>query len=861
MNEKMDTPTRLFLVNGWHIKSSTELDLQGGSISLLSKFSDWFPTSIPSTVLHTLVQNRQYKDPYHGKNLEKIPKDHFLNSWWFLNEFQITAHQLESHAELNFEGINYSANIWLNGKKIASRETITGTFRTFNTDISLILIPGKNVLAVEVFPPKAGDYSIGFVDWNPSPPDNNMGIWRPVYINFTKNVSIKNVFVKSKFPPNDYSNVSLIISVELTNHSKKPIKGYLSGNIGDIQFTQLIELATDETRTVILNAELHPSLNISNPKLWWPNLYGKTHLYTLDMHFKEINGMVSDKTSTKFGIREIKDYFNKSGHRGFIINGEKILIKGAGWVDDLLLGDTEQSLETQIRYVKHMNLNTIRLEGFWGKDHTLYELCDRHGILIMVGWSCHWEHEEYLGKHCDDKYGGILSSYDIELISLSFRDQLIRLRNHPSIFIWTVGSDKLPLPELENKYIDIFNTYDNTRPYLASTGGVGSDTGVIVDAELTSDISGETGVKMLGPYAYTPPVYWYTNKTLGGAYGFNTETGPGAQVPPMESLIKMLPKENLWPIDDMWSYHCGRNVFGALDRFVTAQNNRYGISNGPDDFAKTAQLMNYELMRPMFEAFRANKYHATGVIQWMLNSAWPEMYWQLYDHYLMPNGAFYGAKKACEPIHLIYRYGHNDIFLVNGTLSDQNNLRADIKFYDINSTLMYQKQFTIDSKSNASIQITELPDISKLSNTYFFDLQLIDNIQSVIDRNFYWLSKKPDILDYESDVGEWNFHTPSKEFADFTMLKSMPKAHLEVTHDFKHLKEMQKINVTLKNTANFIAFFVYINLIDPDTRESVIPVFWEDNYISVLPGETRLISGDFLSNCTNPELSVSGLNL
>ncbi|MCK5209598.1 MAG: glycoside hydrolase family 2, partial [Cyclobacteriaceae bacterium] len=382
----------------------------------------------------------------------------------------------------------------------------------------------------------------------------------------------------------------------------------------------------------------------------------------LDLQFKT-KGNTPDTAHTRFGIREVEDYWLNKIHRGYKVNGQEVMIKGGGWTDDLFLMDTDESLEAQVKYVKHMNLNCIRLEGFWGKDHKLYDLCDEHGILLMVGWSCHWEHEQYLGKPVHIKYGGVVEPDDIDLIAKSWEDQVLWLRNHPSIFVWAVASDFIPHPDLERKYVETFNRYDTTRPYLNSTGGVGSDQAIITSAEIVSEISGSSGVKMLGPYAYTPPVYWFTDKNLGGAYGFNTETCPGANVPPIESIKKMIPEKNLWPIDEVWDFHCGKNDFSTIDRFREAIIKRYGPADNVEEFCLKSQMLNYELMRPMFEAFQAYKGKATGIIQWMLNSAWPEMYWQLYDSYLMPNGAFYATKKACEPLHLLYNYGDNSIYL------------------------------------------------------------------------------------------------------------------------------------------------------------------------------------------------------
>jgi len=648
----------------WSICSSQELN-EGGEILSTVNFQpvNWYPAIVPSTILASLVENEVYKEPYFGKNLSKIPAGQFKVPWWYRTEFNIPANEMSDNILLLLNGINYKADIWLNGILIAGNKKIFGAFRRFELDITKNLIAGTNIIAVEVIPPKPGDFSIGFVDWNPSPPDNNMGIFRDVVLSFNKGVSIKNPFVDSKLNTESLKKAELKISAHLENHGKKKITGSLTAKIDDLTISQEVSIEGGKEKLVEFNASDYHELNLVNPKIWWPNNLGNPELYDLILTFK-VDDNILDENRTTFGIRKIEDYINDGGHRGFKVNGHKILIKGAGWTDDLFLQDTNESLKTQIDFVKDMNLNCIRLEGIWGKDHVLYDLCDRNGILMMVGWSCQWEHEQYLGKPVDARYGGVTEPAEIELIAESWEDQVLWLRNHPSIFVWTVGSDMVPHPDLEKRYIETFNKYDNSRPYLNSTGGVGSEQGIITNTEIVSEISGSSRVKMLGPYAYTPPVYWFTNENLGGAYGFNTETCPGANVPPIESIQKMIPQDHLWPVDDYWNFHCGKNEFSHLDRFCNAVDKRYGRSDSLDDFSLKAQILNYELMRPMFEAFQANKANATGIIQWMLNSAWPEMYWQLYDSFLRQNGAYYGAKKANEPVHLLYNYGNNSIFKI-----------------------------------------------------------------------------------------------------------------------------------------------------------------------------------------------------
>jgi len=849
--------------DAWHICNAAELNIGGDVVSTDTPLSKhWLPAAVPSTVLATLVKNKVFVDPFLGTNLQDIPTEQFEKPWWYRTEFDVTDDDANKDALLEFDGVNYSANVWLNGTCIATQEEITGTYRQFQLKVSEHIVTGRNVLAVEITPPRPGDFSVGFVDWNPWPPDGNMGIFRDVRLRFVAGVSIEKPFVQTDVKLETLDEARLTVTAELANQTGETRTGTLHGRIGTIVFQQQVTLPAAETETFEFSPETFSQLTIQNPELWWPNNLGEPVLHELTLEFK-IDDVVSDHTQTTFGIRDVQDYLTEDGHRGYKINGKKVLIKGGGWADDIFLSDTPRTLEAQVKYAKHMNLNCIRLEGFWGNDHTLYDLCDQHGMLMMVGWSCHWEHEEHLGKPVDERFGGVFTPEDIALIAQSWEDQVIWLRNHPSIFVWTIASDKVPKPELEQEYVKTFAKYDSTRPYLNSTGGVGSDQNIIGSEEVISEISGPSGVKMLGPYAYTPPVYWYTDTQLGGAYGFNTETGPGAQVPPLESIKRMIPEEHLWPIDEVWYFHCGRHSFGTLERYQKAIDERFGSPDNVEEFAQLAQVLNYELMRPMFEAFQTNKDKATGLIQWMLNSAWPEMYWQLYNHDLMPTGAFYAARKACEPTHLLYNYGDNGIYFINDLPDSADGLTASIRIFDINANVLHEQQIDISAEPDSSALVCILPDISTLTATWFLDLRLLKQDGTEVGNNFYWLSTKPDVLDYEAETGAWQFYTPSKEYADFKLLKELPPIELDVQCNYRTQGDTTTATVELKNGSSQIAFFNELVLCGTKSGDTILPVFWEDNYISLPPNETRTIEATFAVGDLgddSPQLKLNGWN-
>jgi len=833
------------LKSDWLIQSSAGVKESGGIISGSGyDVVGWYPTDAPATVMAALVKNNVYRDPFMGNNLEAIPTDQFKNSWWYRREFKVEA---DENTRLIFEGINYSANIWLNGQQIATSDTLVGAFRIFDLDITKYVNSVNNILAVEVFPPKPGDFTIGFVDWNPRPPDANMGIWRQVKLRTTGAVSVDNPFVQSKVNLETLTQAELTISADIVNHSDRQVEGALHGRIDKLVFSQNFSLAPHETKRLSFAPQQYTMLKIDNPRLWWPNNLGEPNLYQLILS-AETGNQVSDMRTVQFGIREVADYINEQGHRGYKINGKKVLIRGGGWVDDLFLADDDKKIEDQIKYAKFMNLNTIRLEGFWGSSEKLYDLADQYGILLMAGWSCQWEWDNYLGGPVDE-FGGVITPQQIELVTRYTRDQALWLRNHPALFVWVMGSDMLPRPALENKYNELFAAIDPTRPLLMSC------------SDKTSEISGPSAVKMNGPYDNVTPNYWYVDKKNGGAFGFNTETGPGPQPAPLESIKKMIPPEHLWPIDEMWNYHCGRNEFNKLDRYNNALNHRYGAPASLEEYLQKAQMANYEAIRAMFEAFAVNKHNSTGIIQWMLNSAWPELYWQLYDYYLMPNGAFYGTKTACKPVNIIYNYGDQDIYLTNDTFSAFENYRAEIRVFTIDSKQVFEHSIQVNINKNESRKIFELPKIDGLSSVYFVDLKLYNSQNQEICNNFYWLSTKADILDEEGTL--W-FVTPNEEYADFTALHELPQTTLEVTHQFIDLGKEYEVKVVMKNPSDVIGFFIDLNVYGQESGNSILPIFWDDNYISVLPGQVKEITGRFAKDDlkgNKPAFRLSGWNV
>lgn len=854
------------LSDDWIIASTKETNTDAKTISTqLINPDKWVKATVPTTVLGALVEAGVYKDPFMGKNLENIPRAPFEDNWWFRNTFQLDdLDTKEEQLALLVDGVNYRANFWLNGVQVASQDTLFGAFRQFALDITNAAKSGENVLLVEVFPPKVRDFYMGFVDWAPTPPDHYMGIYRDIRLKRSGKVSMNATFVAPDLDPKDLKKASLTVSTELTNHSSEQKTVEVSGYIGDLEFKKSFTLAPHEHKEVKFTPADTKELLIQNPKLWWPNGLGDPELYTLNLEVREHEKLL-DKQSTKFGIRKIETYLNDKGVRGYKVNGREVLIKSAGWVDDLFLRYMPEKDAAQIRYVKEMNLNSLRFEGVWGNNHHIYDLCDENGILLMVGWSCQWEWPDYLGMELKmkpgdenlpinegvDLYAVKLTPEEETLLSNYLRDQVKWLRNHPSIFTWAGGSDAMPKPSLEARYNATLKQYDPTRPFLVSSG------------DFTSTITGKSGMKMNGPYEYVPPVYWFEDKKLGGAFGFNSETGPGPQIPPIGSIKKMIPAADLWPADNkMWNYHSGRKDFNTIGVYLKAMNKKYGESKNLEELALKSQVMNYEAIRPMFESFVINRPVATGVVQWMLNSPWPEFYWQLYDYYLMPTGAYYGTKKASQPINVIYNYHDHTVHVSNDTRQALTGIKAQIRLFDKNSKLVFEKTETLELGENTHKRWLSVPELQGKNDVYFLDLKLVSADNKPIADNFYWLATQKDQLDWSKYF--W-FYTPQKQYADFSGLNTLAKADIKAEKSLKELAKGEfEISVKLTNTSDKLAFFVEAELADGANGEAVTPVFWSDNYVSIPPKESKTITVRYYKKDLkggSPAVRLQGYNL
>jgi exo-1,4-beta-D-glucosaminidase len=335
----------------------------------------------------------------------------------------------------------------------------------------------------------------------------------------------------------------------------------------------------------------------------------------------------------------------------------------------------------------------------------------------------------------------------------------------------------------------------------------------------------------------------------------------GPAVPPAESIKEMLPKEHWWPIDDYWNYHAGGGAFKDLHVFTNALNARFGQATSLEDYTLKSQLQSYEGVRAMYEAYSRNKYNSTGVIQWMLNNAWPSMIWHLYDFYLRPGGGYFGAKKAMEPLHPVYGYDDHSVWVVSSQYEDAKGLKLIAKVLNLDATEKYSQEVALDAPSDSTTKVLTLPETDGLSPTYFLLLRLEDAAGKIVGSNLYWLSAKAETIDWEKS--NW-YTTPTASYADYTALAQLPKVKLKVSDHSERKGEEEVTHVTVENPSKALAFFVRLKVEKGRGGEEILPVLWQDNYISLLPGEKRELTASYRANelgTAMPAVEVSGWNV
>ena len=844
-------------ITHWQIQSSAKAQQSGAEVSTAGYSTvDWYPVSGRATVMAGLLENGTYQNVFYSDNLRAAEEPDssgnlFVIPWWYRTEFTVAEGGHATRTLLRINGLIASADVWLNGNPVAEPAAVAGAYPVQELDVTRWVHSGLNTLALRVHPadPRSS-LSIGWVDWNPTPPDNNMGPWRGVDILRTGPVELRFPQVTTELSLPELAHAALTVKVEARNLDASAHEATITGVVAGVSLRRAIHLDPGQTQTVSFSAKSDPGLDLKHPQVWWPVGMGAHPLYTAQMA-AAVDGVISDRAGATFGIRSASSRLTAQGYQQFLVNGKPVLIRGAGWAPDMFLRDDPARMETEFSYVVNLGLNTIRSEGKL-ENARFYDLADREGIMILAGWECcdKWESWAKTG-------GEPWDAADEKLAAASMASEARLLRNHPSVIGFLIGSDNAPPAAIAKMYVDTLHAEDWPLPIIAAA------------ADGATAETGPSGMKMAGPYSWIPPAYWYADK-LGGAFGFDSEVSAGASIPLMDDLTRMLSPqelEALWKNPRARQFHASAawSIFATIEPFDAALAKRYGPPKSLEDYVAKSQLDNYDNVRAQFEAFNAHEgadKPATGVIYWMLNNAWPSLHWHLYDYFLNPAGAYFGAKIANEPVHIQYSYDTRAIIGVNHGLTDEHALRALIRVRNLDGSLAYERRLQdIELKGNGARQLAMLPALAGLSRTFFIELELSTAKGQSISRNVYWLSTQADELDWAHST--W-YLTPSTQYADFTSLQSLPAVTATVRATMRQAgaEDIATVTVTLPPSAKAVALFQHLSIKRSAGGEPMVPILWSDNDVTLWPGESLTVTARFSApGAAAPVVEVSGWNV
>ncbi|KAJ5726981.1 Glycoside hydrolase family 2 immunoglobulin-like beta-sandwich [Penicillium malachiteum] len=855
------------VIPGWNIQSATLIEDDMSKLSQPdANITSWHRVGPRDTVMGGLLHNGVHDDKtlFYSENMEQLAgRAIFQAPWIYREEFMMKPSEGQ-YFTLKTHGITSKADIYLNGVQIASSEQQQGSYGGHKYDLTGIIKPGSNCLLIKAYPTNyLRDFAMGFVDWNPYPPDNGTGVWRNVEIFQTGPVSMLTLRVITDFTdPTVNDNVNVTLKTELVNHTPRTVHVEVNGTItGPIQadssvIAGMFELNPSETRTVSINA------SIRNPQIWWPAGWGEQPMYNvhasaMSRETQEGQPILSDSSIQDFGIRHVSSHLNEHNDTAFVVNGYPFQVLGAGYSPDMFMRFDEKRTINIFRYVLDLGLNTIRLEG--KQEHPeLYKLADYMGVMILTGWECcdKWEAWEYNHDADGVKWG----DQDYEIARAAMLHEAEMMEPHPSLLGFLVGSDYWPNDRATDVFLDALKEMDWQSPVIASASKRGYP-----------EALGPSGMKMSGPYDWVPPNYWYGDDE-GAAFGFGSELGAGVGTPELSSLKKFMADEDLrilWQEPDVGLYHMSNNGSSFYTRSIYNQGlfSRYGNSDSLEDYVEKCQMADYETTRAQFEAYSARQNAsrpATGAIYWMLNSAWPNLHWQLFDYYLNTMGSYFGTKIGTRMEHVAYDYESQSVWLINHSLQNEGEREISVDLIQRNGKKISSAKVKTMTTPHSSKEVYNVTGIEKIQDVGFLRLILRDvKEKKDLSRNVYWLSPIPDVLDWSES--NW-YYTPVAEYANYTGLDDLPqvnvKGKLKIPWDNTPVNGWYLFEVELENKSKQPAFFIHLNIIHNHDHSQVMPAYWSDNYVTLWPKEkltlTVAYEGDIMHDI---HIQVSGRNI
>ena len=826
-------PANVELSAGWQMQDVAKAAEAGAEISSAAyKPAGWYGATVPGTVLTTLVNNHVYPEPLYGENNrpENIPESLNKTSYWYRTVVRVPKDYKKRHVWLNFDGINYSAVVWVNGTEVG---TIRGAFIRGRFDISAQVKPGKDaVVAVLVTPQphpgvphehtlrdglgKNGGITaidgatflstIGW-DWLPAIRDRDTGIWRKVYLSATGDVVVRDPLVTTDLPLPKTDSADVAVEATVENVTDKPVEGVLKGAIENVAFEQKVTLAAHASQVVKFDPKTVAALHLLNPRLWWPNGYGPQNLYKLHLSF-EVKKKDSDAKDVTFGVRKMTYELPGSDNLAISVNGVPVFIRGGDWgLDEGMKRIPRERLEAQIRMHAEANMNMIRNWVGQSTNEDFYELCDKYGILL-------WD--EFFQPNPSDGP----NPTDIPTYIANVRDKILRYRNHPSIAVWCARNEGYPPPEIDQELRKLMAELEPTRLYQpSSTAG--------------------RGVVSHGPYHWRTPREFYKQDAA-----FKTETG-SVSVPTIESIHGMMPEKDWETITDDWAEHDFAKGASGSDKYPGIMADRYGKIANLADFVRKAQLMNYEAFRAMYEGRNAFLFHPdTGVITWMSNPAQPSFVWQIYHYDLEPNAALFAVKKAGEMVHVQLNESNGQVQVINNLPTAVEGATAKAVVYNMDGSVAGSREYPVTAAADVATDLGALEVPATASAVYFVRLELRDSAGKLLSDNFYWKAQAA----HEDDL---------------TAMDGMPVVKLNAQVARVDADGKTEVTVTLTNPTKQVAVMAHLQL-RRKSGERVLPVYYSDNYVSLVPGESRTVTMEAATKDLNGEdalVVVDGWNV
>jgi hypothetical protein len=793
------------LADGWRLRSSLfETNSPKAISSTGYDDAQWLPAIVPGTVLASYLAAGAIPDPNFGNQQSQISDDFFTgHDFWYRNTFVLASNRPPGRLWLGFDGINWTADVYLNGVKLGG---INGAFLRGRLEMTRTAVRGgTNCLAVLIHRvahpgqprhkllgrsyPNGGILgldsptilsSIGW-NWLPTIRGRNVGIWNDVRIESSGDLILKDPWVSSELPFTD--RAELTVRAEVQNLADVPKRAVLRLSMNSIQWRRDLLLGPHETKSVVIDKASCPGLALEHPQLWWPNGYGAQNLHAMDLAL-ESDGQMSDQKHLKFGIRKM-EYRVEDGQLRIYVNGCRILCRGGNWgMDEGLLRCDREGYDLRVKLHRDMNLVMIRnWVGMVGRGD-FYDACDKYGLLV---WDDFW-----LANPVDGP-----DPADHAMFMSNVVDKIRRVRGHPCEAIYCGRNEGYPPPDLDQAIGRAVTNLDGTRLYLPDSAA--------------GEVTGH------GPYDVKDPEWYFENR----GRTFHSELGIVC-VPPVESMRAMMPGENLWPINDMWAVHDYQTPRAPL--YTARIEQRYGPATSIEDYCRKAQMVNMETAKAMFESLQGNQ--GGGLLLWMTQPAWPSLICQLYDYYFEPTAACFGTKKACEPLHILWDSHTDTIKVANDTITDYKGLTAEARvFVDLGGTECWQKRAAINAPATSAVSCFQLERPAGQSHVFFVKLALRRGSET-LSENFYWSGAKG---------------------GSCSELEKLPRVALPASATKSENGQSCRIRVNVSNPTRVVALMIRLKVVRNRSGDRVLPAFYSDNYFSLLPGETREASVEFSS--------------